>query len=387
MSSLGLYIKNKTILCNAAVAVAACIFGFIGNANAAVTIKSATGMGVSSGTPSSARVVVPIRASAPIRIGTTTLPSNRVSTTRAGTYNTIGKFLGGSVNQLKPGASIKIPTTGGGGTTNIDLSNYVTQQQYDYLENVVNNLEPQVDLSNYYDIPETDTLLDEKLFRDDLVAGDNITISEDLTGKKIISSSGLGAKGDTGVQGPIGPAGEQGPAGPAGADGRDIIIRNDGTYLQWQYDGDVAWTNLIALSSLQGADGINGVDGVDGADGADGAAGTNGREVEMRFDSVSGYVQWRLVGDELWLNLIDVATLTNAGVDISGKADKVEGAAGGNLAGLTNTEGNLTDSGIAADKVITIPDSSELTQGDGGYVITVDKSGTGVGGPTYMKVY
>ncbi len=385
MSSLGLYIKNKTILCNAAVAVAACIFGFIGNANAAVTIKSATGMGVSSGTPSSARVVVPIRASAPIRIGTTTLPSNRVSTTRAGTYNTIGKFLGGSVNQLKPGASIKIPTTGGGGTTNIDLSNYVTQQQYDYLENVVNNLEPQVDLSNYYDIPETDTLLDEKLFRDDLVAGDNITISEDLTGKKIISSSGLGAKGDTGVQGPIGPAGEQGPAGPAGADGRDIIIRNDGTYLQWQYDGDVAWTNLIALSSLQGADGINGVDGVDGADGADGAAGTNGREVEMRFDSVSGYVQWRLVGDELWLNLIDVATLTN--VDISGKADKVTGAAGGNLAGLTNTEGNLTDSGIAADKVITIPDSSELTQGDGGYVITVDKSGTGVGGPTYMKVY
>lgn len=385
MSSLGLYIKNKTILCNAAVAVAACIFGFTGNANAAVTIKSATGMGVSSGTPSSARVVVPIRASAPIRIGTTTLPSNRVSTTRAGTYNTIGKFLGGSVNQLKPGASIKIPTTGGGGTTNIDLSNYVTQQQYDYLENVVNNLEPQVDLSNYYDIPETDTLLDEKLFRDDLVAGDNITISEDLTGKKIISSSGLGAKGDTGVQGPIGPAGEQGPAGPAGADGRDIIIRNDGTYLQWQYDGDVAWTNLIALSSLQGADGINGVDGVDGADGADGAAGTNGREVEMRFDSVSGYVQWRLVGDELWLNLIDVATLTN--VDISGKADKVTGAAGGNLAGLTNTEGNLTDSGIAADKVITIPDSSELTQGDGGYVITVDKSGTGVGGPTYMKVY
>lgn len=385
MSSLGLYIKNKTILCNAAVAVAACIFGFIGNANAAVTIKSATGMGVSSGTPSSARVVVPIRASAPIRIGTTTLPSNRVSTTRAGTYNTIGKFLGGSVNQLKPGASIKIPTTGGGGTTNIDLSNYVTQQQYDYLENVVNNLEPQVDLSNYYDIPETDTLLDEKLFRDDLVAGDNITISEDLTGKKIISSSGLGAKGDTGAQGPIGPAGEQGLAGPAGADGRDIIIRNDGTYLQWQYDGDVAWTNLIALSSLQGADGINGVDGVDGADGADGAAGTNGREVEMRFDSVSGYVQWRLVGDELWLNLIDVATLTN--VDISGKADKVTGAAGGNLAGLTNTEGNLTDSGIAADKVITIPDSSELTQGDGGYVITVDKSGTGVGGPTYMKVY
>lgn len=384
MSSLSLDIKNKTIVRSVAFAFAACAFGFAGDANAAVTIKSATGMGVSSGTPSSARVVVPIRASAPIRIGTTTLPSNRVSTTRAGTYNTIGKFLGNSANQLKPGASIKIPIGGGGGTTNIDLSNYVTQQQYDYLENVVNNLEPQVDLSNYYDIPETDTLLDEKLFRDDLVAGDNVTISEDATGKKIISSSGLGAKGDTGAQGPVGPAGEQGPAGPAGADGRDIIIRNDGTYLQWQYDGDVAWTNLVALSSLQGADGINGLDGVDGADGA---AGTNGREVEMRFDSVSGYIQWRLLGDELWLNLVDVVTLANAGVDISGKADKVEGATGGNLAGLTSTEGNLTDSGIAADKVITIPDASQLTQGDGGYIIAVDKAGTGVSGPTYMKVY
>ncbi len=388
MSSPSFYIKSKTIVRSVAVMFAAGVVGFAGNTNAAITVKSANGMNVSSASPSSARITVPIRATSPLRVGTATTtattPSNQAPTTRVGTYNTIGKFLGSGVNYVKPGAVVK-DQTGGGGTTNIDLSNYVTQQQYDYLENVVNNLEPQVDLSNYYDIPQTDTLLDEKLFRADLVAGDNVTISEGADGQKIISSSGNGEKGDKGdpgEPGPAGPQGEIGLTGPAGADGRDIVIRNDGTYLQWQYAGDTAWTNLVSLASLRGADGTNGLDGTNGVDGAD---GQNGREIEMRFDSVSGYVQWRLIGDESWQNLVDIATLTN--VDISGKADKVAGAAGGNLAGLTDAEGNLTDSGIAADKVIVVPPASELTAGDGGYVVAVDKSGSNVNGPTFMKVY
>lgn len=388
MSSPSFYIKSKTIARSVAVMFAAGVVGFAGNTNAAITVKSANGMNVSSASPSSARITVPIRATSPLRVGTATTtaatPSNQAPTTRVGTYNTIGKFLGSGVNYVKPGAVVK-DQTGGGGTTNVDLSNYVTQQQYDYLENIVNNFEPQVDLSNYYDIPETDTLLDEKLFRADLVAGDNVTISEGADGKKIISSSGNGEKGDKGdpgEQGPTGPQGEIGLTGPAGADGRDIVIRNDGTYLQWQYDGDTAWTNLVSLASLRGADGTNGLDGTNGVDGAD---GQNGREIEMRFDSVSGYVQWHLIGDESWQNLVDIATLTN--VDISDKADKVAGATGGNLAGLTDADGNLTDSGIAADKVIVVPPASELASGDGGYVVAVDKSGSNVNGPVFMKVY
>lgn len=46
--------------------------------------------------------------------------------------------------------------------------------------------------------------------------------------------------------------------------------------------------------------------------------------------------------------------------DISGKADVVEGATAGNLAGL-DADGNLTDSGLAATKMLTTDDISDYT--------------------------
>lgn len=73
-----------------------------------------------------------------------------------------------------------------------------------------------------------------------------------------------GIQGDPGIQGPqgpTGPAGIQGPAGPAGADGargydgREVQVQNNGSYIQWRYANDAAWTNLAALSSLKGVDG------------------------------------------------------------------------------------------------------------------------------------
>lgn len=51
----------------------------------------------------------------------------------------------------------------------------------------------------------------------------------------------------------------------------------------------------------------------------------------------------------------NVISATVPSVDISGKADKVSDAVNGNLAGL-DSNGNLTDSGIAADRVVTDPD-------------------------------
>lgn len=50
----------------------------------------------------------------------------------------------------------------------------------------------------------------------------------------------------------------------------------------------------------------------------------------------------------------NVISATVPSVDISGKADKVSDAVSGNLAGLDAT-GNLTDSGLAADRVVTDP--------------------------------
>ena len=46
--------------------------------------------------------------------------------------------------------------------------------------------------------------------------------------------------------------------------------------LQWRYVGDEIWLNLYDLTALKGADGQNGKDGINGQDGKDGAGGKDG---------------------------------------------------------------------------------------------------------------
>ena len=45
--------------------------------------------------------------------------------------------------------------------------------------------------------------------------------------------------------------------GESGDDGREVLIQNNGTYIQWQYEGDASWTNIVELIDLKGADGKN----------------------------------------------------------------------------------------------------------------------------------
>jgi hypothetical protein len=74
-----------------------------------------------------------------------------------------------------------------------------------------------------------------------------------------------------------------------GEDGREVELQVTATYIQWRYTGEVDWTNLMALSELEGGD------------------GTNGREVEIQ--TTATHIQWRLVGDPDWVNLIALASL------------------------------------------------------------------------------
>lgn len=71
---------------------------------------------------------------------------------------------------------------------------------------------------------------------------------------------------------------------PAGHDGREVEFGLSATHVQWRYVGDVAWMDLIALSSLVGATGAQGPKGDDGdpaplpafeATATTGAPGTN----------------------------------------------------------------------------------------------------------------
>lgn len=84
--------------------------------------------------------------------------------------------------------------------------------------------------------------------------------------------------------------------GESGADGREVLLRVSGGYIQWQYSGDASWQNLIAVSALTGANGTNGEDGA-----------------ETAFRISDGYLQWQHVGDSSWTNLLALSEI--AGTD------------------------------------------------------------------------
>ena len=109
----------------------------------------------------------------------------------------------------------------------------------------------------------------------------------------------IGVQGPTGPQGPAGPTGPQGPAGHDGVDGVSIAsaeMNHLGELIIQLSNG-----NRINVGKVVGKDGVDGQDGQDGQDGLDGSS------VEMQVNA-DGMLQWRLVGDEAWKDLLVVET-------------------------------------------------------------------------------
>ena len=105
-----------------------------------------------------------------------------------------------------------------------------------------------------------------------------------------------------------GEKGDNGSNGANGLNGKEVVLRVTSTMIQWKYDTDTEWNDLIPLNSLKGKDGKDGINGSNGRDGVD---GDNGKEIELRNNNT--YIQWRYIGDENWYNLIEVSSLR--GVD------------------------------------------------------------------------
>lgn len=143
--------------------------------------------------------------------------------------------------------------------------------------------------------------------------------------------------------------GHDGINGINGTSGREVEFEVASGYIRWRYVGDSTWRSLIALSELRGPagrDGVNGSNGKDGvspalqagmvttlaagssatmtitgtqanpilnlgipagATGSNGQNGSDGRAVQMQV--ANGFIQWRLVGDTAWQNLIATSAL------------------------------------------------------------------------------
>ncbi len=98
--------------------------------------------------------------------------------------------------------------------------------------------------------------------------------------------------------------GNKGDTGDPGDDGTEIELQKSATYIQWKYVTDSVWTNLVALADITGANGVDGVDGINGADGTDGA---DGKEVQLQKSAT--HIQWKYDSDLLWTNLVALTDL------------------------------------------------------------------------------
>lgn len=76
---------------------------------------------------------------------------------------------------------------------------------------------------------------------------------------------------------------------------RDINVRVENNYIQWQEEGDNDWNNLLSVDEVK--DLLK-----ESCKGEQGNPGINGREVE--FNVSDTHIQWRYVGDTAWKNLV-----------------------------------------------------------------------------------
>jgi hypothetical protein len=102
-----------------------------------------------------------------------------------------------------------------------------------------------------------------------------------------------------------------------GDDGREVSLRNSGTAIEWQYDGDPTWTELVTIAAITGPQGAAGLDGADGQDGAPGAAGLDGEDGAAGATGAAGP------------NEITTSTSTNLTGLLRGTGSAVEAATAG----------------------------------------------------------
>ena len=116
-------------------------------------------------------------------------------------------------------------------------------------------------------------------------------------------------------------------SGANGQDGRSVEVRNSGTAIVWRYEGepDAAWRPIMALAALRGDAGPTGEPGVSGEPGQpgeQGLPGENGKPVQVEV--IDGSIQWRYEGDEDWTPLVSVEDLTGAKGEDGADARQIE---------------------------------------------------------------
>jgi len=91
----------------------------------------------------------------------------------------------------------------------------------------------------------------------------------------------------------IATGGDSGGGTGTGEPGREVVLRNTGSYIQWTYEGEADWQDLIAVSELRGAAGNDST--------------VPGPGVEMRVTSTT--IQWKAITATQWNDIVTLESL------------------------------------------------------------------------------
>ena len=116
--------------------------------------------------------------------------------------------------------------------------------------------------------------------------------------------------------------------GTDGEDGREVELRTNDTHIQWRYEDETEWKDLVALSDIAGSD------------------GADGKQVELRVED--GYIQWKYDADSDWQNLIALSALQGIKGDKGDKGDPGEDGDTPYIGDNGNWWIGTTDTGINA---------------------------------------
>lgn len=139
----------------------------------------------------------------------------------------------------------------------------------------------------------------------------------------------------------------------AGEDGREVELQvdYDSEFIQWRYTtgSDTGWKNLLPLSVLEGAD---------------------GKEVQLQVED--GYIQWKYDADSDWQNLIAVSALQGMKGDKGDQGEKGEKSDSGDTPTI-GANGNWWISGV--DTGVKASGSSASSSGSSSGSGTAGKDG------------
>ena len=109
----------------------------------------------------------------------------------------------------------------------------------------------------------------------------------------------------------------KGNPGEKGDDGQEVQLQKTSTHIQWKYENDTTWKNLVALSDITGD------------------SGEAGKSVELQ--KTSTHIQWKQTGGS-WSNLVALSDLKGApGSDANVTKANVEAVLTGNIASHTHS--------------------------------------------------